>query len=185
MHEGGRHLPLSGRRVARALTLSSSRRVFALALVGGMLAVSVGPGTAAAASFTGPFDSAHQPRSIQNDDIAAPDPADADSFTIGIGFSVGCTSGVPTPLTVTFTDPSGTTTDTLSDPCWGRGPVTVQTSVHRPAISLRCSKTAARRQPVALNRFSPTMSLSPRGTPGATRSSTRSTAPTGFSPKVR
>lgn len=80
------------------------------------LGASAAPATG---SVTGPFDSAHQPKTIRNPDIAAPDPTDPDGFTIGIGFSVGCPSGVATPLTVTFSDPTGAITDTLRDPCSG------------------------------------------------------------------
>jgi hypothetical protein len=75
------------------------------------------PGTAAA--FSGPWDSAHEPPAVSNPGITVTPESSLKSVEVSIDPSVGCPNGNPVSLSVTFSDPSGSATDTIANPCSG------------------------------------------------------------------
>jgi hypothetical protein len=79
--------------------------VLALAIL--LSALFVSAPVAAAATYTGPWDSAHQPPTITSPNVTV-----NTSYSWGLGLDIAndltCPGGVPNPsVTVTFTDPSG------------------------------------------------------------------------------
>jgi hypothetical protein len=68
------------------------------------------------------FTAAHQPRTITHPGITAgANASDPMPFDVSIAFTVSCRHGTPVPLTVKFSDPSGSPRDVLSNPCTGTG----------------------------------------------------------------
>jgi hypothetical protein len=81
--------------------------------------------SAAAAGFHGPWDSAHLPPTITAAGIAAGG-SSAETYEVKIAPSVTCPANAPVSVTVTFSDPSGSVSTSLSEPCadkWVEPPV--------------------------------------------------------------
>ena len=74
---------------------------------------------ASAAAFGGPWDSAHIPSTIAAREITAQAGTD-EAYDLRIGAGASCPSGRAVPMTVTFSDPSGSASVSLSEPCAGK-----------------------------------------------------------------
>ena len=96
----------------------SARRFGAIGLLAASLLLSH---AAAGVAFTGPWDAAHMPATINSPGVTAQAGTD-EAFDVRIGASVSCPNGRPIPVTVAFSDPSGSESVSLSEPCavsWG------------------------------------------------------------------
>jgi len=92
----------------------SARRPGAIALI---LLLLVPAATASA--FKGPWDSSHMPTTIAAREVSAQGGSD-EAFDVRIGAGVSCQAGRSVPVSVTFSDPSGSASSLLSEGCAGR-----------------------------------------------------------------
>ena len=93
---------------------TSARRLGTIALVLGLLLV---PASSTSA-FSGPWNASHMPATIANREVRV-GAGTGEAYEVRIGSGVSCPEGKPLPPTVTFSDPSGSVSVTLSDPCAG------------------------------------------------------------------
>jgi hypothetical protein len=91
-----------GSRLARMF----SRRIITAAVTLGTVGA-VGVISAAAQGFSGPWDSAHEPPTINSAGVTVESGRTRSGFRLGIAPSVYCSAGENVAITVTFSDPSG------------------------------------------------------------------------------
>jgi hypothetical protein len=70
-------------------------------------------------AFSGPWNSAHTPATITARGITA-QPATSEAYEVKVGAALSCPNGAPVPIVVSFSDPSGSQSASLSQPCKGQ-----------------------------------------------------------------
>lgn len=87
-----------------------------LAVVGCALVVVVAT-TGPAMGFSGPWDSAHEPTTLSNPGVGVEQ--SGRRFFVYLGYELTCPQGQPVPYTVVFSDPTGSASVTVAEPCPG------------------------------------------------------------------